>query len=103
MKVESTLAEVQRSREGAFLTSVKGSKMTLAEMHSIGALEVFAPVNLNERSTESTALVQDRDGCTQSRLQHLEEEKSKTEADAALHGCRPARSRDRHCNAKGLR
>ena len=45
--------------------SVKEAKM-MAVMHSNGSLAVLAPVNLNEKGTEISVLVQDRNGCMQS-------------------------------------
>ena len=39
----------------------------MAEMHSNRSLAVLAPINVNERSTDISVLVQDRNGCLQSR------------------------------------
>ena len=71
MKVGNMLAEFQRTREGVFLASVKEAKMTLAEMHSSGALAVLAPVNLNEKGINISVRVQDRNGCMQSQQRFL--------------------------------
>ena len=45
--------------------------MTLAEMHSNGALAALVPVNLNEKGTEISVLVHDWNGCMQSRQRFL--------------------------------
>ena len=63
VKVENTLAEFQRSREGPLLASVTQAETTLAGMHSNGALAVLAPVNLNERVSDISVLEEDRNGC----------------------------------------
>ena len=65
VRVEHTLAGFYRAKEGIFLASVKDAKELMAEMHSNGSLAVLAPINVNE------VLVQDLNGCTQSRQRFL--------------------------------
>ena len=60
--MEHTLAGIHRAKQGVFLASVKEAKVLLAEMHSNGSLAVLAPINVNEKGTEISVLVQDRSG-----------------------------------------
>ena len=71
VRVEHTLAGFHRAKEGVFLASVKEAKVLMAEMHSNGSLAVLAPINVNEKGTEISVLVQNRNGCTQSRERFL--------------------------------
>ena len=71
MREEHTLAGFHRAKEGIFLVSAKEVKELVAEMHSNGSLAVLAPINVNEKGTEIAVLVQDRNGCTQSRQRFL--------------------------------
>ena len=45
--------------------------MLMAEMHSNGSLAVLAQVSLNEKATDISVLVQDWNGCMQSRQRFL--------------------------------
>ena len=62
-----------RQGGGVFLARVKEAKVLMAEMHSNGSLAVLAPINVNEKCTEISVLVQDRNGCMQSRQRFLHE------------------------------
>ena len=46
-------------------------KMMMSEMHSNGSLVVFAPVIFHEKGTDISVLVQDWNGCLQSRRRFL--------------------------------
>ena len=63
VRVEHTLAGFHRAKEGVFLASMKEAKVLMEEMHSNGSLAVLAPINVNEKGTEISVLVQDRNGC----------------------------------------
>ena len=57
---------------GIFLASVvKEAKERMAEIHSDGFLAELAPTNVNEKGTEISVLVQDQNGCLQSRQRLL--------------------------------
>ena len=71
VRVEHTLAGFHRAKEGIFLASVKEAKELMAEMHSNGSLAVPAPINVNEKGTEISVLVQDWNTCMQSRQRFL--------------------------------
>ena len=66
VRVEHTVAGFHRAKERIFLASVEEAKDLMTEMHSNGSLAVLAPINLNEKGTEISLLVQDRNGCMQS-------------------------------------
>ena len=55
--MEHTLAGFHRAKEGIFLAS--------------GSLSVLAPINVNEKRTEISVLVLDRNGYMQSRQRFL--------------------------------
>ena len=68
----STLAGFHRAKEVIFLASVvKEAKERMAEIHSNGFLAELAPTNVNEKGTEISVLVQDQNGCIQSRQRFL--------------------------------
>ena len=55
------------------MASAKEAKELMAQMHSSGSLAVLAPINVNEKGTEISVLVQDRNDCVQSRLRFLQQ------------------------------
>ena len=71
VRVENTLAGFRHAKEGIFLATVKEAKELMLEMHSSGSLAVLAPININEKGTEISVLVQDRNGRMQSRQRFL--------------------------------
>ena len=71
VRVEHTLAGFHRAKEAVLLASVNEAKVLFAEMHSNGSLAVLAPINVNEMGTEISVLVQDQNGCMQSRQRFL--------------------------------
>ena len=71
VRVEHSLAGFHRAKEGIFMASVKEAKELMAEMHSNGSLAVLVPINVNEKGTEISVLVQEWNGCMQSRQRFL--------------------------------
>ena len=71
VRVENTLAGFRHAKEGIFLATVKEAKELMLEMHSSGSLAVLAPININEKGTEISVLVQDWNGRMQSRQRFL--------------------------------
>ena len=67
MKVEHTLAGFHRAKEGIFLCERERSEGVDGGDALQWVLGRLAPINVNEKGTEISVLVQDRNGCMQSR------------------------------------
>ena len=62
-----------RKRRGLLGKHERESKVLMAEMHSNGSLAVLAPISVNEKGTQISVLVQDRNGRMQSRRRFLQQ------------------------------